>query len=46
MASKSPVKASVRVAVLVLTAPPDTPEMATLGIAVTSSKLAAVTPLA
>ena len=44
VALKSPVKASVRVAVLVLTAPPDTPEMETLGIAVTSSKLDAVTP--
>ena len=42
--SKSPVKARVSVAVVLPEAPPDTPEMETLGTSVTSSKLDAVTP--
>ena len=44
MALKSPLNASVRVAVVAPKAAPDTCEMETPGIAVTSSKLAAVTP--
>ena len=42
--AKSPVKASVRVAVDEPEVPPDTLAMDTFGIAVTSSKLEAVTP--
>ena len=45
-ALKSPAKARVRVAVLPPVVTPDTCETETFGIAVTSSKLAVVTPLA
>ena len=46
VALKSPAKARVRVAVLPPLVTPDTCETETFGIAVTSSKLAVVTPLA
>ena len=44
--AKSPVKASVRVAVEVPEVPPERLAMDTFGIAVTNSKSEAVTPLA
>ena len=43
--AKSPVKASVRVALVLPEVPPETLAMDTFGIAVTSAKLEAVTPL-